>query len=102
MISANGGLPAHRYTPQVTQRSPRGSEPASGFTLDLLGGLGYVTKEGDSSTREGNCRHPLIGVGGRFHHSGVLPSPRQGLLDKGHGLMSRIQMALGIRCERVD
>ena len=30
MISANGGLPAHRYTPQVTQRWPRGSEPASG------------------------------------------------------------------------
>ena len=29
MISANGGLPAHRYTPQVTPRLPRGSEPAS-------------------------------------------------------------------------
>ena len=29
MISANGGLLAHRYTPQVTQRWPRGSEPAS-------------------------------------------------------------------------
>ena len=29
MISANGGLPAPRYTPQVTQRWPRGSEPAS-------------------------------------------------------------------------
>ena len=29
MICANGGLPAHRYTPQVTQRWPRGSEPAS-------------------------------------------------------------------------
>ena len=29
MISANGGLPAERYTPQVTQRWPRGSEPAS-------------------------------------------------------------------------
>ena len=27
MISANGGLPAHRYTPQVTPRWPRGSEP---------------------------------------------------------------------------
>ena len=32
MISANGGLPAHRYTPQVTPRWPRGSEPASGHT----------------------------------------------------------------------
>ena len=29
MIAANGGLPAHRYTPQVTQRWPPGSEPAS-------------------------------------------------------------------------
>ena len=29
MISANGGLPAHRYTTQVTPRLPRGSEPAS-------------------------------------------------------------------------
>ena len=29
MISANGGLPAHKYTPQVTPRWPRGSEPAS-------------------------------------------------------------------------
>ena len=29
MISANGGLPAHRYTTQMTQRWPRGSEPAS-------------------------------------------------------------------------
>ena len=29
MISANGGLPAHRYTPEVTPRWPRGSEPAS-------------------------------------------------------------------------
>ena len=29
MISANGGLPAHRYTLQVTQRWPLGSEPAS-------------------------------------------------------------------------
>ena len=29
MISANGGLPAHRYTLQVTQRWPQGSEPAS-------------------------------------------------------------------------
>ena len=29
MISANGGLPAHRYTPQVTHRWSRGSKPAS-------------------------------------------------------------------------
>ena len=34
-----------------------------GFNLDPLGGLGYAPKAGDSSTREGNCREPLIGVG---------------------------------------
>ena len=34
MISANGGLPAHRYTPQVTPRWPRGSEPASVLAPD--------------------------------------------------------------------
>ena len=28
-MSAHGGWPAHRYTPQVTQGWPRGSEPAS-------------------------------------------------------------------------
>ena len=52
MISANGGLPAHRYTPQVTPGWPRGSEPASAVsappgvlprsraTFGLLGGGG--------------------------------------------------------------
>ena len=34
-----------------------------GFSLDPLGGLGYAPKEGDFSTRERNCRDPLIGVG---------------------------------------
>ena len=29
MISADGGLPSHRYTPRVTQKWPQGSEPAS-------------------------------------------------------------------------
>ena len=37
MISANGGLPAHRYTPQVTQRWPRGSEPASRMSVGSYG-----------------------------------------------------------------
>ena len=36
MISATGGLPAHRYTPQVTPRWPRGSEPASVGVSGLL------------------------------------------------------------------
>ena len=41
MISANGGLPANRYKPQVTQRWPRGSEPASPqtFEQELLAGM---------------------------------------------------------------
>ena len=34
-----------------------------GFSLDPLGGWGYAPKEEDSSTREGNCRDLLIGVG---------------------------------------
>ena len=34
-----------------------------GFGLDLLGVLGYAPKEGDSSTKDGNRRDPLIGVG---------------------------------------
>ena len=40
MISANGGLPAHRYTPQVTERWPRGSEPVSlrGVALKVVTG----------------------------------------------------------------
>ena len=34
-----------------------------GFSLDSLGGLGYAPKAGDSSTREGNRRDQLIGLG---------------------------------------
>ena len=34
-----------------------------GFILDSHGGWGYAPKEGDSSTREGNHRDPLMGVG---------------------------------------
>ena len=33
------------------------------LSLDSLGVLGYASKEGDSSTREGNRRNLLIGVG---------------------------------------
>ena len=36
MISANGGLPAHRYTPQVTQGWPQGSEQASTMLLSCI------------------------------------------------------------------
>ena len=34
-----------------------------GFSLDLLGGLGYAPNEGDSSSRRGVRCAPLIGVG---------------------------------------
>ena len=44
MISANGGLPAHRYTPQVTPRWPRGSEPASVEPRDCEVGWDKVMK----------------------------------------------------------
>ena len=43
MISANGGLPAHRYKPQVTPRWPRGSEPASNHTKFFLSILCLAT-----------------------------------------------------------
>ena len=71
----------------------------AGFSLDPLEGLGYAPREGGSSTREGPRREPLIGAG---DDSGVLPSPRQGLLDQGQGLTSRTQTAMGIRCEPFD
>ena len=73
-----------------------------GFSLGSLGGLEYAPKAQDSSTmgwKPPRCTH---WSGRRFHHSGVLPNPRQGLLDQGHGLSSRTQMAMGIRREGED
>ena len=57
MISANGGLPAHRYTPQVTPRWPRGSELASVCECWLVGCVMV----------ESRCSVLLVGVviGGR-------------------------------------
>ena len=50
MISANGGLPAHRYTPQVTPRWPRGSEPASTVgRVQLPDGPIYVPEDSDTA-----------------------------------------------------
>ena len=43
-MSANGGLPAHRYTPQVTPRWPRGSEPASVVVESMWGTFGKPLK----------------------------------------------------------
>ena len=81
MISANGGLPAHRYTPQVTQRCARGSEPASAV------GVGVGTQHRPHSVRP--CGPALLAVGlaegrprvGAFHRcegrlrSGAPPPP---------------------------
>ena len=55
MISANGGLPAHRYTPQVTPRWPRGSEPASRGTTGSGSG-GPVTQERCERQKRGGER----------------------------------------------
>ena len=51
MISANGGWPAHRYTPQVTQRWPRGSEPASLHWCSVTG-LSTMAGTNDLSAEE--------------------------------------------------
>ena len=57
MISANGGLPAHRYTPQVTPRWPRGSEPASLSHQSLYRVLSLLALLQDSftETRDEQC-----------------------------------------------
>ena len=68
MILANGGLPAHRYTPQMTQRWPRGSKLASAV------GAGVGSQHRPHSVRP--CGPALLAVGvaegrprgGAFHH----------------------------------
>ena len=72
MISANGGLPAHRYTPQVTPRWPRGSEPASvllvtGDTLGQAIPLSHVhhMAMGPRLSDTKKQRHPLAQRGAR-------------------------------------
>ena len=74
MISANGGLPAHRYTPQVTRRWPRGSEPAS---LQ-----GDVQPDQDKEWPRGrSVEHEKIFLSGRL----LVPESRaKGLLDEWH------------------
>ena len=78
MISATGRLLAHRYTPQVTQRWPQGSEPASGVwgvplccprvqggcggPLRLYGVSHVLSAMGDEDVR-GRQRIHLCGVG---------------------------------------
>ena len=76
MISANGGLPAHRYTPQVTQRWPRGSEPASMFTI-FYKIVGSTVSEVDPtrSKPKSGALHTYVDLGSK--HVGA-PAPRVG------------------------
>ena len=63
MISAHGGLPAHRYTPQVTPRWPRGSEAASqhAWAVVKLGQRHHVMHVEHVRTEErGNETHYLV------------------------------------------
>ena len=55
MISANGGLPGHRCTPQVTQRWPRGSEPASLEKEEFDSAISQWGTEG--LNRDGTLKH---------------------------------------------
>ena len=71
MISANGALPAHRYTPQVTPRCCRGSEPAStpaptarGWRTPTARQVGGQSGEGQRLTSDAphnGGRHPPRG-----------------------------------------
>ena len=60
MISANGGLPAHRYTPQVTPRWPQGFEPDSVAAWRRVGNFGGAA---DASFAGLRC-HPALPVAG--------------------------------------
>ena len=69
MISANGSLPAHRYTPQVTPRWPRGSEPASVVWVCVFG-LGFRLRPATPGWGVGlcvcsACTQPLLATGAR-------------------------------------
>ena len=75
MISANGGLPAHRYTPLVTQGWPWGSEPASAVLAEKQ----QQETEPESRPLQGailiKSAHPRTstrtGVSNRFHETWV-------------------------------
>ena len=97
MISANGGLPAHSYTPQVTQRLLRGSEPASGAFW--VGGLAASCGAGG---RFGGCGlfsrppPPLF----FFPFRGGLTAPPSAFSGRAHAL-ARIQCGLPGCCWRL-
>ena len=81
MISANGGLPAHRYTPQVTQRWPPGSEPASEDEIQTMQGRTMGRADGH----------------GRGHPGGILlvKDPTTGIWTAGGASPSRISNPMG-------
>ena len=101
MISANGGLPAHRYTPQLIQRWPRGSEPASPG-VGGGGGGGRGSRRGSPLSSflplvlpSGGCRggglsvsFPALPVAGR---SGGLAVGRGGRQGRGGGPQFRFR-----------
>ena len=79
MISANGGLPAHRYTPQVTQRWPQGSEPASPpFSERCYGSEVIEERTGGPQWAPNPLPHVPRIHGGPTHVVGVPNAPREG------------------------
>ena len=75
MISANGGLPAHRYTPQVTPRWPRGSEPASEGNRDRTAPPG--ARQTEQGTGAGHAE-------GHRPRGTALPAPSAGTAQGAH------------------
>ena len=57
MISGNGGLPAHRYTPQETQTWPRGSEPDSAAVIPAA-----VGEESSETVVKSEASEPSVNV----------------------------------------
>ena len=79
MVSANGGLPAHRYTPQVTPRWPRGSEPASmGPSPATVCPIMWVNQA--QARDDGYCTHPVLRISGAEDE--ILRVPRPGHAEK--------------------
>ena len=80
MISANGGLPAHRYTPQVTQRWPRGSEPASHqYPVRLAFALTINQSQGQSFERVGLLLHDPVFAHGQWYVALSRATARNGI-----------------------
>ena len=79
MISANGGLPAHRYTPQVTQRWPQGSETASPpFSERFICSEVIEERTGGPQWAPTPPTHVLRTHGGPTYGVGVPHAPREG------------------------